>query len=104
MRRVQTSRHVRRVAEHGRELEYLEVAILVSDPVLPVEDVVLARALEDDHHGDQERTQYEDGESAQHDGEEPLHVPIHTWPPSSHGKAASSPPAGRRERTPPASP
>ena len=104
VRRVQTACHVRRVAEHRRELEDLEVAILVADPVLSVEDVVLARALEDDHHGDQERTQHEDGEPAQHDRKESLHVPIHTSPPSSRGIVSSSPLADRHARTPPASP
>lgn len=69
LHRVEAARHVRRVAEHRRKLPDFEVAVLVADARLAVEDVVLAGALKADHNRDEKRRKDEDGEARGEDVE-----------------------------------
>ena len=59
MRRVQPASHVGAIAQHRRELQNLEVLVLVADTILSVEDVMLTCAVEDYHHRHQQRRQDE---------------------------------------------
>ena len=69
--------HVGAVEEHGRELQYLEVFVSVAYAVLSVEDVVLAGAFQDEHHGDEQRGQDYYGDTREEDIQKAFEVFVH---------------------------
>ena len=77
--RVQAASHVGAVQEHGREFQDLEVPVSVAYSVLSIEDVMLARALENYHHRHQQWRQDYDCNSREDDVEEALEELVHSF-------------------------
>ena len=72
MRRMQTSRHVRRIQEHRRELPDFEVSVIPPDTRLSVENIMFTCAFECDHNRNQKRRQYQNRNARKDDVEKPF--------------------------------
>ena len=77
MRRVQPASHVGAIAQHRRELQNLEVLVLVADTILSVEYIMLACTFENNHHRHQQWRQHYDCETREEYIEEALEEFIH---------------------------
>ena len=76
---MQATCHIRAVEQHGRKLQDLEVLVLVANAILSVEDVMLARALENDHHRHQQGREDDDCNAREKDVEETLEECVHSF-------------------------
>ena len=75
--RVQPARHIGAVAEHSRELQYLEVLVLVANTILSVEDVMLAGTFENDNDRHKQWRQDDDCNARENDIEEAFEEFVH---------------------------
>ena len=78
MRRVKSASHVGAIAQHRRELQNLEVLVLVADTILSVEYIMLASAFENNHHWHQQWRQHDDGNAGEDDVKEAFEEFIHS--------------------------
>ena len=79
MRGVESASHIGTIAEHRRELQYLEVLVLVADTILPVEYIMLPGTLQDNHHRHQQGREDDDCNAREKDVEETLEECVHSF-------------------------